>query len=290
MSPSLSDAFLAARDEPLDLDKDQLEATLAALVAAARAALPGVSVDAGQLVGTLARHPDADDPSKLQADAARDAALSLACVRGDQAALRAFDAVVREVIPGALSTMKLTPARVDEVAQRVRERLLVAREGEEPRLLRYAARGALRGLITVVATRIAIEITRDDQRDQRRQAPDQDVQDAAESPELLLVKAEYRAAFRDAFRGAVSALDAHDKNLLRLHLVGGLTLAELATMYGQHRATIVRQLARIREGLLRTTRASLVATLRIDARELESLWNLVQSRLDVSVMSLLERP
>lgn len=104
----------------------------------------------------------------------------------------------------------------------------------------------------------------------------------------MLVKAEYRTAFRDAYRAALQALDPHDKNLLRLHLVGGLTLAELATMYGQHRATVVRNLARIRETILRSTEITLKKTLKLRPAELASVWGLVRSQLDVSVMSLLE--
>ncbi len=225
-------------------------------------------------------------PSESAPDEA-DVALAEAAAAGDEAALRRFDALVREIVPAALSSMKLDAARVDDVVQRVRERLLLAKDGDAPPLLRYAERGALRGLLTVVATRVAIETTRRDSRERGRQGPERDIAAGDPSPELMLIKAEYRAAFREAYRDALAALDAHDKNLLRLHLVGGLTLAELATMYGQHRATVVRHLARIRETVLKATERALKERLAVDERELQSLFHLAQSQLDVSVMSLL---
>lgn len=225
-------------------------------------------------------------PSESAPDAA-DVALALAAATGDEAAVRQVDALVREVAPAAIASMKLDAGRVDEVVQRVRERLLVAKEGEPPPLVRYAERGALRGLVAIVATRVAIETTRRDRRERDRQGAAGELTDRDPSPELMLIKAEYRAAFREAYRGALERLDPHDKNLLRLHLVGGLTLAELATMYGQHRATVVRSLARIREAILKATQRDLKQKLAVSERELQSLFDLAQSQLDVSVMSLL---
>lgn len=225
-------------------------------------------------------------PTESAPDAA-EVALALAAAQGDEAALRRFDALLREVAPAAIASMKLDAGRVDEVVQRVRERLLLAKDGEPPPLVRYAERGALRGLLAVVATRVAIETTRRDSRERGRQGAAGDVAAGDPTPELMLIKAEYRAAFRDAYRGALAGLDAHDKNLLRLHLVGGLTLAELATMYGQHRATVVRNLARIREAILKATQGELKRKLAVSERELSSLFGLAQSQLDVSVMSLL---
>ena len=288
MGTPLADAFIQNRPEAEALDREVLEQALAARLREARHCLPDVKIDPSLFAATIAMHPNAAALDEVTADAAADIALSLACAAHDAPALRRFDAIVREVTPGALASMKLPPARVDEVLQRVRERLLVAKEGEQARIVRYAARGALRGLVTVVASRIAIETTRDDQRTLRTRASQSELDRDADSPELMLVKAEYRAAFRDAYRAALQELDAHDKNLLRLHLVGGLTLAELATMYGQHRATVVRNLARIRETILRSTEAALKKTLKLRPAELASVWGLVRSQLDVSVMSLLD--
>ncbi len=285
MTP-LADAFFAARPSAGPVDRAATEVTLAKLAAAARAALPDVPVDAVELAATLAAHPDAASVEAIGPLAATDAALALACGRGDAAALRAFDAILRDVIPGALAHMKLPPERVDEIAQRARERLLVAEPGEESRVRRYAARGALRGLVGVVATRLALTSTREDRRD-RPGGTSAEQSGSGLSPELLLVKEEYRAAFRGAFVAALSELDAHDKNLLRLHLVGGMTLADLGRMYGMHRATVVRHLARIRERIFARTKRALQGELKIDDREFSSLLGLVQSRLDVSVTSLL---
>ncbi len=288
MGTPLADAFLAARDGADAPPREALEPVLTRLIDAAREALPAVSVRAIALAGTLAQHPAAAKPETIEPGSVADVALALACARADAAALRTFEGIVRDVVPGALAHMKLGAERVDEVTQKVRERLLVSGDGEPPRIGRYAARGALRGLVAVVASRIAIETTRSDQREPRAGGEAGDVPAAgALGPELMLVKEEYRAAFRDAFTRAIGALDAHDRNLLRLNLVGGMTLEQLAKMYGMHRATVVRNLARIRQQLFSATKKSLQAELRIDEREFESLLGIVESRMDMSVMSLL---
>ncbi len=288
MGTPLADAFLAARDGADAPPREALEPILTRLVDAAREALPAVSIEAVELAATLAEHPAAAKPDTIGPESVADAALALACARADAAALRTFESIVREVVPGALAHMKLGAERVDEVTQKVRERLLVSGDGGPPRIGRYAARGALRGLVAVVASRIAIETTRSDQREPRGGGDAHDLPAAGGlGPELMLVKEEYRAAFRDAFTRAIGALDAHDRNLLRLNLVGGMTLEQLAKMYGMHRATVVRNLARIREQLFSATKKSLKTELRIDEREFESLLGIVESRMDVSVMSLL---
>lgn len=266
---------------------EELEVELERLAEAARRALPGVVIDGVELARTLAEHPRAATPAAIGTEAATDAALALACARGDQAAFRAFDAIVADVVPGALAHMKLGHDRVEEVAQRVRERLLVATDDGPPRIARYAARGAIGGLIAVVAARVAIETTRADKREPRSSGEAPDLPGTGVGPELALVKEEYRAAFRDAFTRAIGALDGQDRNLLRLHLVGGMTLPELAKMYAVDRATIVRRLARVREAIFSATKRTLKAELRIDEREFESLLGIVQSKMDVSVMSLL---
>jgi RNA polymerase sigma-70 factor (ECF subfamily) len=102
-----------------------------------------------------------------------------------------------------------------------------------------------------------------------------------------MLKGRARDAFREAFERGVMSLTARDRNLLRLHLLGGVTLEKLAAMYDVHRATIVRWLAAARAAVLEETRRGLGAELGLGASELESLMVAVQSRLDVSVERML---
>jgi RNA polymerase sigma-70 factor, ECF subfamily len=66
------------------------------------------------------------------------------------------------------------------------------------------------------------------------------------------------------------AASRRDRDLLRLHFLGGVTLEQLAQMYGVHRATVVRSLAAARQ-----------------ADELDEMFDLVASRVELSIERLL---
>lgn len=210
-------------------------------------------------------------------------ALAEACARGEAAALARFEAEYLSIVPAALAHMKLDAIEVDEVRQVVRDRLLV---GERPRILEYAGQGSLRGLVKVVAVRAALDRVRKQARDTSDDALE-GLASPAQDPELAFLKDTYRAAFAEAFAEAVRGLEARERNLLRLHHIGGVTLDDLAKMYGMHRATVVRQLAKVRAALLSETQKGLKRRLKIGAAELESIMGLIQSRFEISVDGLL---
>lgn len=232
-------------------------------------------------------------------DALAELYLACGCGRGDSAALNHFDRHYLSAIPAALAHMRLSADTVDEVRQRVRHKLLVdepskADEPSKPgvpstRLERYAGQGKLRGLIGVIAVRQALTILRKD----RRLAPgggDQlmDMPSPERDPELAFLQERYRAEFKRAFEQAVRKLDSRDRNFLRLHLFGGLTVEAVGKVYGVHRATATRWLAKLRKQLLKDTQAALRERLNIDRDELDSLMQLIQSRLDVSMQRVLQ--
>lgn len=219
-------------------------------------------------------------------DAAAEVALAEACARGDREALATFDRTYLAGLPAALAHMKLPAAVIDDVVQTTRTRLLVAEGGAPPKLVAYAGQGKLRGLVQVIATRTAL----DHVRGQAKLAPDDAAGDLAaidDDPELAYLKAHYRDAWKTAFTEAAAALDARDRNLLRLHHLSGVTLDALAAMYGVHRATAVRWLAEARRRLLEGTRTRLGAALAVSSDELDSIMHLIDSRLDASVGRLL---
>src|SRR5436305_1377687 len=80
---------------------------------------------------------------------------------------------------------------------------------------------------------------------------------------------------------AVAQRSRRDRNLLRLHLLGGVTLEQLAQMYSVHRATIVRWLAAARAALLDATRAQIAD--QVGAADLDEMFDLVRSRVELSI-------
>ncbi len=246
------------------------------LYAEAAAAHPGFTVARADFDAAWAQKLSGDEPPSSPAELY----LALACARGDSAAIAVFDREYLSVVPLALASTKLPAATVEDIRAAVRDKLLL-----DGRIVDYAGRGRLRGLVQVTATRLAIDRIRHDERDQP--LPEGDRLAAVGDVELSLIKAQYREAFAAGFTAAVGKLDRRDRNVLRLHLLGGVTLEALAQMYGVHRATVVRWLAAAREAVLAGTRAHVADRLHAPADELDEMFELVRSRVELSVERLL---
>jgi RNA polymerase sigma-70 factor len=105
------------------------------------------------------------------------------------------------------------------------------------------------------------------------------------TPARFLVGAE--AAFRGALTEGLAGLELCDRNMLRFHYFHGLTVDQLADMFCNPRTVVVRQLAKIRERLLRDTRRGLAARLQLDKHELDRLVDLARSRFDLAITRVL---
>jgi RNA polymerase sigma-70 factor (ECF subfamily) len=172
---------------------------------------------------------------------------------------------------------------IDETRQQLHAHLLVDLTGRGPLLAHYSGRGALRRWIRVVATREAGKIRT---RNAATLAVDDDALFDAVAPRgdpaLSAVKNEAAAAFRTAFVATLGELDRRDRTVLRLHVLDGLTIDEIAPMYEVHRATVARWIAATKQTILDRTRRRLMHDLRLDAAEVDSLIRLVQSRIELA--------
>ncbi len=258
---------------------------ISALCDEAAAAWPGVVVEKSEVIAAFKAKLASDDPPPISVAGIGELYLALACARGDEAAIAAFDRAFLDVVPVALASMKLPAATVEDVRATVRDKLLLAEGGRVPRVVDYAGRGRLRGLIQVTATRTAIDRIR--MEDREVELPGDHQLAGAGDIELSLIKAQYREAFVAGFTVAVGRLERRDRNLLRLHLLGGVTLEQLAQMYGVHRATVVRWLGAARNALFDATRAHVAKTIGAAPDELDQMFDLVRSRVELSVERLL---
>ncbi|MFT7578902.1 MAG: RNA polymerase sigma-70 factor (ECF subfamily) [Myxococcota bacterium] len=206
------------------------------------------------------------------------------CSLGDASALARFEAEYLSAVAPTVGHMGLPAATVDDVRQIVRQKVLVAAPGEAPKIDAYAGRGKLRGLVQVVASPAALDLIHKQRRavggedDARSRLPSLE-----HDPELVFLKATYRAHFAHAAR----ELSSRQRNLLRMHLLQGVTLHRLAAFDGVHRASVTRWLAAAREALFEGTQRQLRARLGGGAGELESVMRLIRSRLDVSIQRML---
>jgi len=262
-----------------------LDALLADLLAASRAAWPGVAVADVDFLPFLAARVPAGPPldESLRALCVTDLYLAAGIAAGDAAALRAFDTRCLRDLGAAIAHLDGGSALVEDVRQALRERVLVAAAGGKAKITEYAGRGDLRGWLRVVAVREALQLLR--QRRREVQISDGDLATCAlaDDPALAFVDARYRAAFRTAFTAALASLTPRERNLLRQQYLLGLTIDDLAALYRAHRATVARWVARTRERVLKRTRRGVGDALGLAGDDLDSVMGLVGDNLDHSL-------
>lgn len=259
-------------------------AAIVGAVAAALARWPGLAIDdrlATAAVETRLRRGTAPF-SRLKLV---DLCLADACERGDSVALRAFEA---EIVPGMdapLRRLGLDEAGIDEAKQRARERIFVGGPRTRPRIEAYTGIGPLRGWARAVAVREG----QNSERPRRRFAtlPTREGQAPQTLPDVAALRGLYREAVREAFIGALQALPAEDRVLLRAYHLEGRTLQALADEHGAHAATIHRRLRRCRRAVFEATRSALAARLAAHPDRAASVISLVRDQLYVSLAAAL---
>jgi RNA polymerase sigma-70 factor (ECF subfamily) len=212
--------------------------------------------------------------------------LGAACGAGRPAAAAALDRRYIARVDEMIAAKRLPPHGVDEVRQTVRERLLA---GEPPYVAGAVGRGALTSLVAVIATRAAIDWLRVDARGAARHTtePDAEILAATGDPARDHLRAHYRAEIKAAFEAALAELEPRERTLLRLHLVDGMTIDDIAALYRIHRATAARRIDRARDRVASTTRKALSRATALGGRDLRELAALVTSQLDLSLSRVL---
>jgi len=213
--------------------------------------------------------------------------LAWACARGDRAALDELEQDYLRKLDPALVRAGAARAGLDEIKQRLRERLLMGSATRGPRIGDYGGRGDFSRWLRAVAVRIVLNHLKGEPRTSDRDL-DQLAFDA-DDPELQHLKEHYRAQFASALRVALAELDSEARSDLRLYYLDGLRLEELAALRRVVPSTMSRRLAAARTAVLEQTGQRMRAALGIEKKELESILRLVGSRLDLSRQALLTK-
>jgi RNA polymerase sigma-70 factor (ECF subfamily) len=229
----------------------------------------------------------AGDGREVQAE---DLYLAAACADAVAGAAAAFRAAHREdLIAFALPILKSRPAAIEHADELLVELLVGGDAG--PRLAGYSGRGPLRAWLRMTAVRRALNQSRDVERHAALDA--RLLRDAAladQEPEIAYMKERYGAAFEAAFRDALAALPPAQRALLALHHGQGLGMDAIAAMHRWSRPTASRRVAAAREALFEAACALVRQRLNVAAAEVESLFRLVRSQLDISLSALLADP
>lgn len=289
---ALADTWVALRadaDEAIGIDEPRLEAAVARAASAGRARWPGVAVTDTELLTWLAeRCPDGSDPVEALASMhTDDLYLACACARGDARAIALFESEILPAARPAIARIDSDPEAISETIAELRVRLLVDGEAGPARIRSYIGRGPLTSWVQVAAMRLAYSAKR------RVPGAREDAERLAvlpyvgDDPELARIRAELAEPFRRAFADALASLETRDRNVLRLHLLEGVSTESIGRIYHVHRATVARWIARVHESLLSDTRRRLSRELRLEGSELDSFMRLLASQLEVSIVSAL---
>jgi len=218
---------------------------------------------------------DPFDPAELY--------IASACASGVDQAIAAFEKRYIASAWGAVRSYRISSDDREELSQRIRLRLFVARRDGVPVVLHCAGRGRIGGLVRVMVVRETQRL-----RGVKRElalAPDHlDPQRRADEAHG---SQEHQALLKTAFEYSVPQLDVRARSVLRLHYVRGINGSQIGKMYGVHRATAMRWLGNARAALLDGVREQLVRS----APELADwdpprLQELVHSQLELSLSRL----
>jgi len=185
--------------------------------------------------------------------------------------------------------MRASNSFIEEVAQRLRQKLLVGGPDGHPKIQAYVARGPLSSWLRAAALREALNLLEGERDDAPLDGAALGRLPAGGSdPELDLIRRRYAPQFKSALDESLRGLPAKERNLLRLYFVQGLTVEEIGRMEGTHKSTISRWLSKARAAVLEDVRTRLGATLKLSPPELDSLIGALQSQLHVSLHRALE--
>jgi len=215
---------------------------------------------------------------------AADLHLSAACAAGDARAIALVDEQYIATLIFALPSYIQRPV-AEDVIQLVRLRFLIGEDGRPPRIGDFDGTASLATWLRVAAIRIAISL----HRKQHREMVIDDVDAVADAPdpELALLQRQYGTEFRAAFRSGFVSLTARERNLLRHHIIDQLGIDGIAALYGVHRATAARWLARARSTLIKRLRRELQSRLQLDRNQLDGVLALLQGKLELSLRMFL---
>jgi RNA polymerase sigma-70 factor (ECF subfamily) len=260
-----------------------LEQALQERLRSARLGWPNIPVSDATFVEYLAARSSAD---ALPAPAhAADLLLACACAAGDEDARTAFHDAYAGLVTRVLRRRGADPSMLEDLKQAVLEKLLLAAPGERPRIAEYRGRAPLKSWVATVTLTTLLMARRSQGRRREQSADEDEMLDCVieSGPELRYLKQHYRKPVESAIVFALGQLADRDRVLLRLHLCQRMSIDQLGVMYGVNRATAARWLASARGKLLETTCAEICRGLRVSKSECDSILNLVQSQLDVSV-------
>ncbi len=273
-------------------DRDRFDAELVA----ARARWPEATLTDEAFATALATRltTQKDLATALARLRIEDLFLALWCTSGDARAIAAFEHVHRADLDAVLGRFRRLAVTADELRQTLRIKLFVASQRRAPRIADYSGFGFLQNWLRVTALRALVDIARSERARKIEVLLSDD--ELLGLPEIgadlasRYSRDQVGRAIKQAFARAVASLAPRQRNFLRHAQVDGLTLDQIAALYGIHRATVARTLAQARAELTAATRKALAAQLGVSDEAIDSVVRAADSRIDLSLSRVLKAP
>jgi len=272
------------------VDRDRIEATLLALYKRGRAAHPDLGVDDVVFAAHLGRCGAPIARVAVPEIHAEDLYLCCAALAGSEPAIRKLRNDYRAVVTNHLRTIDSSVPFAEEIEQRLWDSALVGQHDSPPKLASYAGRGPLAAWLGVAAQRIALMIRRSEAAEKRAiDGVAMEIRIASADPELAFVKEHLRESFQRAIIKAFDALDDRQRLIYTLHVIDGLTVERIATIYSVSHSTVSRWMSAARAAIISEAQRILRDDMQVPAEEFDSLARLLASDLDLSISAILSK-
>ena len=247
-------------------------------------AWPALEVEPGRFAEHVAKVAPADATSQTLAVLSGEGlALCVACLEGCAPAIAIFESVYLAPLARVLQKMEGGRELAQDTLQKLRSQFFAPEMDQPSAFFSYSGRGALAVWLKVVAVRAAQKLRRGAGNHEGTSEELAAMPAPEADPELRFMKLQHRHHFKACFQGALEALGAREKSVLRMSLVEGLSIDDIGRVYDVHRATAARWLTTARETLVSDCRARLAGQLKVKEEELDELMGAVRSNLSISL-------
>ena len=280
-------------DRPEQLATPPSGPSLDLLVQKARAHYPDIALSPERFAAFLAaRVPSAVEQS-AELDTLHIEDLYLACAygMGIPTAQERVEAEHLSRIGRRLSRMAVPQLAIADILQELRCRLVELHDPDAGGR-GYSGRGSLGGWLFVAAVRTAerrLVRTRQELIEHEATLGARDRLARAIDPEMEHQLQSCKETFESAMREGLAALSSRERNLLRYHFLEHFSIDRLAEIYGVHRATAARWIARAQKHLADETHARFAAKIPLAADSMPRLLELIRSKLDLNLSGVLQR-
>lgn len=214
---------------------------------------------------------------------AADLYLALACQAQEAEAVRELSRLVDDQVRHAVRRLSQDRSFTQDVSQQLLTKLLVASEGDRPKIETYSGRGTLEAWLRAAAVRTALNMVEAMKSQSSLDANLAVASRGGSDPELAHVRRRYGKAMKGAVESALKHLEADDRNVLRFYFVEGLTVEQIARLRGVHKSTVSRLISRVRAKLLEQVKDEVAQAAQARREELSSVLRAIVSQLDVSL-------